>query len=66
MPEDGQPRHGDKADLIIAVVIRMATAFVDGTVNPAALGHVGVEQIVPLHPEIDLLQEAPQVQGLAK
>ena len=46
--------YGDEADLVIAVVVRMAAAGIDGAIDPAALRDAGVEQVAQVHTEIDL------------
>ena len=66
MAEDSQAGDGDEADLVVAVVIRMTAAFIKGAVHPAALCYAGVEQVVALYAEIDLLQETFQPQRIAE
>ena len=43
--------RGDEADLVVAVVVGMAAAFIDGRVNPPTAGIVVVEDIVEIHAE---------------
>ena len=53
--QDGDAGDGNEADLVVAVVVGMAAAGVDGAVDPAALRHAGVEQVVGVHADFDFL-----------
>ena len=55
----GKACRGHVANLVVAVVVGMASAGVDGAIYPSALCKMTVENIVEIGSEDDFLEELP-------